>query len=229
MSEYSNDFAHILTTTRSVRKRLDFTREVSVSIVDECLSMALQAPTGGHAEDWRWIVVSDIEMKKKLGQIYLDNFIKYVRTPMLSSGPSNELVKGRLCGIKSGEVDSRTARMLEGAEYLAENIHLSPFLVIPCASRPNPEFGGSGTISAVYGSIYPAVWSFQLALRSRGLGSVITSLHLHSAEEVAKLLSIPEGITQVAMLPVAYTIGTDFKVAARKSVDEVRFINGWSQ
>ncbi len=229
MSQYSNDFAHILTTTRSVRKRLDFSREVDVSVIDECLSMALQAPTGGHAEDWRWIVVSDIRLKQKLGQIYLHNFNEFVRNPMMSSGPSNELVKGRLGGVKSGEVDARTARMLEGAAYLAENIHLSPFLLIPCASRPNPEFGGSGTISAVYGSIYPAIWSFQLALRSKGLGSVITSLHLHSAHDVAELLAIPEGITQVAMLPVAYTIGTDFKMAARKSVDEVRFMNRWSQ
>jgi nitroreductase len=229
MSEYSNDFSHILTTTRSVRKRLDFSRDVDISIIDDCLTLALQAPTCGHVEDWRWIVVSDEELKKELGQIYLQNFIEYVRTPLLSSGPSNELVKGRLGGVKSGEVDSRTTRMLEGAAYLAENIHLSPFLVIPCASRPNPEFGGSGTISAVYGSVYPAIWSFQLALRSKGLGSVITSLHLHSAGKVAELLSIPDGVTQVAMLPVAYTIGTDFKVAARKNVEEVRFMNRWSQ
>lgn len=227
MSLYSNDFEHILTTTRSVRKRLDFDRPVSQATIDTCLEVALQAPTGGHAEDWRWIVISDQKIKDDLGEIYLRNFIRYVKEPLTFSGGESDAVKGRLGGSTGIEMTPRTIRMLEGAEYLAENIHRSPYLVMPCATRPNPEFGGSGTFSALYGSVYPAIWSFHLTLRARGLGTVITTLHLYSASEVAERLSIPNGVTQVALLPVAYTIGTDFKVADRKSLADVRYVNGW--
>ena len=228
MKPLFTDFVEVATTTRSVRKRLDFDRPVPAAIIHECLDIALQAPTGGHAEDWPWIVVSDEATRKKLGDVYLHNFNTYVREPMMRAGSDHELVKGRLGGTASGgKVGERTARMLEGAAYLAENIHRSPWMVIPCATRPNPERGGAGTSSALYGSVYPAVWSFQMALRSYGLGSVITSLHLHSEDEVAEILGIPPEATQVALLPVAYTIGTEFKVAARKSVSEVTFENAW--
>lgn len=228
MKPLFTDFVEVATTTRSVRKRLDFDRPVPAAIIHECLDIALQAPTGGHAEDWRWVVVSDEKTRKKLGDIYLHNFNTYVREPMMRAGSDHELVKGRLGGtVGEGKVGERTARMLEGAAYLAENIHRSPWMVIPCATRPNPERGGAGTSSALYGSVYPAVWSFQLALRSYGLGSLITTLHLHSEAEVADILGIPSEATQVALLPVAYTIGTEFKVAARKSVADVTFENTW--
>jgi len=222
------DFETVLTTTRSVRKRLDFDRDVPQEVIGDCLRLALQAPTGGHAEDWRFILVRDKSLRDELGRIYKLNFERYVQRPIAESGSQHELMSGRLGGVLAdGGVDGRTARMLEGAAYLAENIHRSPWIVIPCATRPNPERGGPGTVSALYGSIYPAVWSFQLALRARGLGSVITSLHLYSELEVAELLRIPEGVTQIALLPVAFTIGTEFRSAARKSVSEVSFMNYW--
>jgi nitroreductase len=101
-------------------------------------------------------------------------------------------------------------------------------MLLVCATRPNPQVGGAGSLSALYGSVYPAIWSFQLALRSRGLGSVITTLHLHSEKEVAEILGIPDHATQVALLPIGHTIGTDFKLAERKSIDAVAFLNSWN-
>lgn len=230
MSQIIHDFETVITTTRSVRKRLDFERPVAVEVLRSCLELALQAPTGGNAEDWRFILVGHPELKKRVGDLYRRSFDEYVKKPLATSGGNHLQLAGRLGGVQAdGSVSSRTARIIEGAVYLATNIHRSPWLVIPCATRPNPSNGKPGTTSALYGSIYPAIWSFQLALRSRGLGSVITSLHLNFAEEVANILSIPVGITQVALLPVAYTVGLDFKPAVRRSVDTVTFVDGWNR
>lgn len=229
MTALITDFDTVLTTTRSVRRRLDFDRQVPRELVDECMEIALQAPTGGNAQDWRFLLIDDVEIKDKIGAFYLANFNKYVRGPLLEGGGEHRVVKGRLGGVsKDGELDDRTKRMLEGATYLAENIHRSPWLVIACGTRPNADRGGSGTVSALYGSVYPAIWSFQLALRSRGLGSVITSLHLHSESEIGELLDIPQGATQVALLPVAFTKGLDFKRGARRPMSEVVFHNRWN-
>jgi nitroreductase len=228
MSAIITDFESVLTTTRSVRKRLDFDRPVTRAVIDECMEIALQAPTGGNAQDWRFLVIDDVPLKVSIGNLYLANFNKYVREPLLEAGGEHSIVKGRLGGVtRDGGLDERTKRMLDGATYLAENIHRSPWMVIACGTRPNADRGGSGTTSALYGSVYPAVWSFQLALRSRGLGSVITSLHLHSEAEVGELLGIPENATQVALLPVAYTKGLDFRRGARRPVSEVVFHNRW--
>lgn len=222
------DFETVLTTTRSVRKRLDFDRPVPADVIEECLEIALQAPTGGHAEDWRFVMVEDANIKASLGAIYLRNFMENVWLPLEESGSAHGKVAGRLGGASSdGAMSSRTARMLEGAKYLAENIGCSPWIMVAVGTRPNPEKGGPGTASAVYGSVYPAIWSFNLALRSRGLGTVITTLHLHSTDEVSALLGMPEEVIHVALLPVAYTIGTEFKRGARKSVDEVVYRNVW--
>jgi nitroreductase len=222
------DFDTVLTTTRSVRRRLDFERSVSREVIDECMEIALQAPTGGNAQDWRFVLIDDKELKMRIGEYYLANFNKYVREPLIESGGEHHIVKGRLGGVSStGRLDERTNRMLEGATYLAENIHRSPWIVIACGTRPKPDGGGAGTMSALYGSVYPAVWSFQLALRSRGLGSVITSLHLHSENEIADLLGIPASATQVALLPVAYTKGLHFKRGNRRPMSEVVAHNHW--
>lgn len=223
------DFDTVLTTTRSVRRRLDFERSVSRDVIDECLEIALQAPTGGNAQDWRFVLIDDEEIKKRIGEHYLKNFNKHVREPLIESGGVHRALRGRLGGVNSsGRLDERTKRMLEGATYLAENIHRSPWIVIACATRPKPDRARAGTMSALYGSVFPAVWSFQLALRSRGLGSVITSLHLHSELEIAELLGIPSSATQVALLPVAYTKGLQFKHGNRRPMSEVVAHNRWA-
>ena len=222
------DFETVLRTTRSVRLRLDYDRPVPASVVHDCLDLALQAPTGGHAEDWRFIVIGDPGLKAEIGSIYRRGFEEYVLAPMRADGPESEIVRGRLGGVgPDGEIDERSSRMLAGAQHLAEHIGEAPWLVLPCATRPSPEFGGPGTLAGVYGSIFPAVWSFQLALRSRGLGTIITTLHLHGADEVADLLGIPAGTTQMTLLPVAYTTGTRFREAKRRPVREVAYLDRW--
>ena len=184
--------------------------------------------TGGNAQDWRFLLIDDVHLKAEIGAFYLANFNRHVRGPLLEGGGEHRVVKGRLGGVtEDGLLDERTKRILDGASYLAENIHRSPWMVIACGTRPNANRGGSGTTSALYGSVYPAIWSFQLALRSRGLGSVITSIHLHSEAEIGALLGIPDSATQVALLPIAYTKGIDFKLGARKPVHEVVFHNRW--
>ena len=228
MSIYSNDFEHVMTTTRSVRKRLDFDRQIDSEVIEECMNIALQAPTGGHAEDWRWIFVTDLEIKSKIAKIYRDSFIKNVKEPLESKGSEHSELQGRLGGVSSAGLDSRTIRMLDGASFLADNIGRSQYMLLVCATRPNPQVGGAGSLSALYGSVYPAIWSFQLALRSRGVGSVITTLHLHAEKEVAEILGIPDSATQIALLPIGHTIGTEFKFAERKSVDAVAFLNSWN-
>lgn len=218
-----DDLHTVLTTTRAVRRRLDFDRPVSRETIVECLEVALQAPTGGNAEDWRFVAIDDSDVCNQVAALYRACYDEYVRTPLDAAGQDAPEVRGRL-----GLSDS-TARILAGAAYLAENIHRAPWLVVACATRPNPEHDpiASGTTAAVYGSVFPAVWSFCLALRSRGLGSIITTLTQNRPEALADILGIPEGTTQCCLLPVAYTLGTDFKPAPRRPLNEVLFWNHW--
>jgi nitroreductase len=186
------------------------------------LELALQAPSGGNAQDWRFVVIDDVDMCAAVAEIYRDCYETYVRAP-LATGHDAPSARGRLDHSEAAE------RMLDGARYLAENIHRSPWLVLACATRPNPErdAAAAGTVSAVYGSVYPAVWSFCLALRSRGLGSIITTLAQNRENDVARVLRIPDGVTQCCLLPVAYTIGADFRRATRRLLEDVVFWNGW--
>lgn len=221
------DFETVLRTTRSVRKRLDLERPVELDIVAECLDLALQAPTGGYAQDWRFLVITDAELRAKIGAAYERAYEAEVAAALANQSVYAKKVKGRLAEPADPTGKNRVKRILEGAEHLARHCAEVPVHVIACASRPHPANGAGGTVSAIYGSVYPAVWSFQLALRARGLGSIITTLHLHHEQEIAELLGIPEGVTQVCLLPVAYTIGTDFREGARKPLSDVVFHDRW--
>lgn len=203
----TKEIDHILTTTRSVRKRLDLERPVSREVILECLRLAVQAPTGGNRQGWRFIVIDDPRQKRALAGIYRD----------VCDAPFREQLSN---ATTSGE---RSA--YAGALYLAEVLERVPALVLPCVlGTVQPGVPAAG----LYGSILPAVWSFQLALRSRGLGSCYTTVLCRSSEIVAEVLEIPEGITQVALLPVAYTVGTEFKAAQRTPVEELTFFNTWT-
>lgn len=219
------DFETVLTTTRAVRRRLDFDRPVDEDVVLDCLRIAVQAPTGGNAQDWRFVLIGDPEVKRRIADVYHDCFEEYVARPLAGAGYAAPEVRGRL------DTSPAAARMLEGARYLAENIGRAPWLLLACATRPDPSVDptASGTVSAVYGSIYPAVWSFCLALRSRGLGSIITTLHVNEAARVAEILGIPDEATQCCLLPVAYTLGLNFKPAPRRPLEEVVFRDGWGR
>jgi nitroreductase len=200
---------HLLTTTRAVRKRLDLTRKVPREVVLDCLRLAIQAPTGGNSQGWRWLVIDDEQKRaaiaalyRKRANPYLDGYRK------LSDAPNT---------------------VLDSSQYLTDHLHEVPVFVIPCILGRLPESPSNEEAAGFYGSILPGVWNFQLALRSRGLGSVFTTLHLAYEREAGEILGIPETVTQAALIPVAYTVGTDFKPAARRPIDQITYWNGWKQ
>lgn len=196
----------LLSTTRAVRKRLDLERPVERDVVLGCLRLAVQAPTGSNRQTWRWLVVTDAEKKRRLAELYRAGGEDYLRMS------------------RAKATDPQTIRVYESALHLVDTLHRVPVLVIPCILGRPPE----GNAAGFFGSIFPAVWSFQLALRSRGLGSTLTTLHLHHEAEAAELLGVPDDVTQVGLLPVAYTIGTDFKPAKRPPVEEITYWDGWA-
>jgi nitroreductase len=205
----------LLSTTRAVRKRLDLSRPVEPGVILECIRLAQQAPTASNQQSWRWVVVTDPELRSRVSAIY-------------EKLGQKAFPRAR---AQVSESDPQTRRVYDSAEYLAEHLAEVPALVIPCIrGRLDPKEPMLAlAAAALYGSIYPAVWSFQLALRSRGLGSVLTTLHLVRESEVAQLLGIPPDVSQVGLLPVAYTRGTDFKPATRPPAEEITHWNGWTE
>ncbi len=199
---------HLLTTTRSVRKRLDFERPVPPELLEECLDIALQAPSGSNRQGWHFLFVTDPDRKKGLAELYRKALLIYRNS---EDWPS------------FAEEDPRAesqARIESSAFYLAERMEDSPVLLVPCIEG-RVEREEVVAQASVYGSILPAVWSFMLALRSRGVGSAWTTLHLMFEAEAAKILEIPPTMTQAALLPIAYYTGEDFKRAPRLPVAEV--------
>jgi nitroreductase len=199
---------HVLRTTRAVRRRLDLDRTVPREVVLECLRLAVQAPTASNAQNWRWLVVTDPAKRAALAQLY--------------AASGTDVLAARAASA----TDDQTRRVYESALALTATLGRVPVHVIPCIEQ---RIDGAPTIvtASVYGSILPAAWSFILALRSRGLGSVWTTLHLAREAEAAELLGIPDNVTQVALLPVAYTLGTDFVPAARRPVEQVTYWDTW--
>ena len=209
---------HLLTTTRSVRKRLDFSRPVDLSVVEACISIALQAPTGSNAQGWHFVVVTDAAKRAGLADLYRKAFEMYVNAP--------ETMRP---GITEDDPRyAQTQRIVDSARYLAERLHEAPVLVIPCVEG-RIEQAGVLAQASIYGSILPSVWSLMLALRSRGLGSAWTTLHLMFERDAAQVLGIPDTITQTALLPIAYFTGGDFKPAKRLPAARCTHWNTWGQ
>ncbi len=204
----------LLTTTRAVRKRLDLARPVPRAVIDECIEIALQAPTGSNSQGWHFVVLTDPAKKLAIARLYQKGFALYLNRPDQPGYAAD---------------DPRTAQMprvRDSAIHLADHLHEVPVLVIPCVEGRVESAGVLGQAS-VYGSILPAAWSFLLALRARGLGSAWTTLHLMYEEEAAKILGIPSHVTQTALFPVAYYTGKDFKPAARIPAKRVTHWNHW--
>ncbi|MEM7272259.1 MAG: nitroreductase family protein [Actinomycetota bacterium] len=197
----------LLSTTRAVRKRLDFEREVPDDVLLECLQLAVQAPTGSNRQGWRWMVVRDAEKKEALADIYRRAGGAYLAD-----------------AAKDADQGSQTGRVIDSANYLAQHLGEVPVMVIPMIIGRLQD-GTTNSAAGLFGSIIPAMWSFQLALRSRGLGSCYTTLHLGLEQEAAELLGIPEHMSQAGLLPVAYTKGTDFKAAKRDPVEQITYLD----
>ncbi|HTZ91333.1 MAG TPA: nitroreductase family protein [Streptosporangiaceae bacterium] len=199
----------LLTTTRSVRRRLDLDRPVEHDVLTECLELALQAPSGSNRQAWHWVFVTDPAQKEALAELYRECFTA-------AYGP--DVVP---------EMTQTEQRMWLSARYLADNFSRAPVILIPCQwGRPDTESVPGQ--AAYWGSLLPAVWSFMLALRSRGLGSAWTTLHLHRERDAAELLGIPYArCAQAAMIPIAYTKGLEFRPGPRKPSAEIVHWDRW--
>jgi nitroreductase len=198
----------LLSTTRAVRRRLDVARPVERDVIFECLQLAIQAPTASNDQNWRWMVITDADKRAAIAEIY------------------RSLGEEYLAQAAKTVSDPQTRRVYESALALTGILADVPVHVIPCIER---RFDGNSlpVAASAWASIIPAAWSFLLALRSRGLGSVWTTLHLVKEREVAELLGIPDTVTQAALFPVAYTIGTDFKPAVRPHASTITSWNTW--
>ena len=205
----------LLSTTRSVRKRLDLDRPVPTELVRECVEVAVQAPTGGNRQSWHWMVVTDPGLRAEIGKYYRQEFDRYRNSPTYGGNVSEH----------SDERRAVQARVTNSAEYLAERMGDVPVHVIACieAAQELPASNQAG----LWGSLLPAAWSFQLAARARGLGSAWTTLHLRYEKEISELLGIPPNVRQGVLLPTAYYTGDTFKPATREPLDTVLHMDRW--
>lgn len=194
--QYHSLVDHALMTTRGVRRRLDFERDVDDQTILDCIDVAEQAPTGGNNGSRRWIVIRDQDTKDRMAELYLSAGVDWViqtADRLKGTGHQNEA-------------------LMQGAKHLGENISRAPALVIPTVIGRHDGSGRPG----LFDSVIQSAWSFMVALRARGLGTVWTTMYLNEADAVAELLDLPDDVTQICLFPVAYTVGTDFKATSRR-------------
>jgi nitroreductase len=204
----------LLTTTRSVRRRLDLTRPVPLDLVRECLEIALQAPSGSNRQGWHWVVITEEDLRRVIGDYYRHAVASYLKSPgaaaaLFTNDPERSAVQRRVG-------DSVT--------HLGEHMGEVPVLVIPCLNAPHLRAGNQ---AGLWGSLLPAAWSYMLAARARGLGTAWTSLHLRYEKEISELLGIPADVRQGVLIPTAYYTGDSFKPAPRQPLDSVLHTNAW--
>lgn len=216
----SND--ELLSTTRAVRKRLDFDRPVSEEVIKECMELAVQAPTGSNAQGWQFVFVTDPDKRARIGELYRQAFSIYRDMPVAIHKLHKDSGDTALTSSQSRSADS--------ADFLADNMGRVPAMMIPCIAGRTDAPASSNIIAQTgsLGSIIPAAWNFMLAARARGIGTAWTTLHLMHEKEIADMLGIPfDDYMQVALIPIAYTKGTNFKPAYRPPVETVMHFNDW--
>jgi nitroreductase len=205
----------LLTTTRTVRRRLDLTRPVPLQLVRECLEIALQAPSGSNEQSWHWVVVTDPAKRREIGEIYRQQVLRYAQSRRFA---------GRLFADRPDRAQVQH-RVGASVLWLGEHMGDLPVLVLPCLRARGPL--SSGNQAGLWGSLLPAAWSYCLAGRARGLGTAWTTLHLAREAEVAEILGIPDGVHQGALIPTAYHTGETFRPAPREPLDAVLHVDGW--
>lgn len=208
----------VLATTRAVRKRLDFDRPVEPEVIKECLESAVQSPTGSNMQSWQWMVVTDADKRQAIGDLYRQGWAQYVT------------MQGSVGTVDTGGDPARAAqqdRVLNSAEYLAENFHRVPVMMIPILPGRMDGLPAMAATSML-GSILPGAWSFMLAARERGLGTAWTTIHLMFEQQAAEVLGIDyENYTQCALITCGYSQGTDFKPAKRPPIETVLHWDSW--
>lgn len=206
----------LLNTTRAVRKRLDLTTPVPRDLVLDCVRISTQAPAGGNYQKWRWVIVDDPELKAVVADAYQRSYAPYI-----------EAQKSAVADRKPG--DDTVSKIMSSSDYLAEILAEVPVLAIPCSlgEPPHDERQHGGGSQGWWGSVIPAVWSYMLAARARGLGTAWTTLHLGFADEVGEALGIPSTVTQLACVPTAYYTGESFRPGTRRPAEEVTYWNSW--
>ena len=210
------DIEDLLTATRSARKSLDLDAPVDMEDIRECLRIGLQAANGSNQQSWRWLVVTDPAVRAKIAALYREAYLLRVGGQLLSDLMPAGTPEGRL---------------MSSTEWLVENMAKVPVLVIPCYQPYLPRIEGDESfhLATLYGSIFPAVWNFQLALHTRGYGTCITTLHLHHEAAVRERLGIPDTYVQGCLLPVGrLRAGHTFRAARRVALDEVVALDRWS-
>jgi nitroreductase len=213
----------VLTTTRAVRRRLDLDRTVPRRVVDECFAIAMQAPNADNGQAWAWVAVDDPHTRSAMAEIYresLDEIFAEIR----KDSPDGRAFLDRM-GI-AAELDDSAQRIYASVDHLRRHMQDVPVLVV-AMMRGRTEDRQLYETATMWGSVVPAVWSFMLALRERGLGSAWTTIHLRAETEMAKLLGVPDDFTQVGLFPVAYTTGTDFRPGKRSDIVESVAWNQW--
>jgi nitroreductase len=206
----------LLTTTRTVRRRLDFDRPVDPALIRECLTIALQAPSASNAQRWHWVVVTDAGLRSQIGDYYQQSVKGYLRSPFSAARIHAD----------DPERSAVQRRVGDSVAYLGDNLGRVPVFVIPCVTVPGGNLS-AGSQAGLWGSVMPAAWSFMLAARSRGLGTAWTTLHLGYETEIAKLIGIPSDVRQAVLIPTAHTIGDDFHPAKREPLDAVLHWDAW--
>lgn len=209
------DAEYLLTATRSARRSLDPDAPVDLGDIRDCVRIACQAANGSNQQSWRWLVVSDYGLRTRIGDLYRDAYLRMTGGAMVAAA----------FGADTGD-----GRLMSSTEWLVEHLVEVPLLVIPCCQPYLPAFGDDESFqqATLYGSIFPAVWNFQLALHTRGYGSCLTTLHLLREKDTAALLGIPETYVQGCLLPVGrLRAGHAFRPASRRPVHEVTAVDGW--
>jgi nitroreductase len=208
----------VLRTTRAIRKRLDLTRPVPREVIRECLDIALQAPTGSNRQNWHFVVVTDAQQKAAMGDLY---------GRAVDAARKETAALTRIDAVDAAAHDAQTERVLSSASYLFEHIGEVPGMLIPCISG-RLQLTAPSALASQIGSVLPAAWSFMLAARARGIGSVWTTVHLALEEEAAGILGIPYAeVTQLALIPFGYVVGDPFKPAKREPLDLVAHWDRW--
>ena len=202
----------LLTSTRSARRTLDVDAPVDLDVVRECLGIALHAANGTNQQSWRWLVVTDPDRRRAVADLYREGYEEMTGGPFADGLPQDDF-----------------GRLMSSTEWLVYHLADVPVLVIACFQPYLPSSGGDELFqdATLYGSIFPAVWNLQLALRSRGYGSCITTLHLRRAAQVAEVLGIPPEYTQGCLLPVGRLRVASTRPTPRRSLAEVTALDRW--